>query len=205
MREKLKLPIIILVFVLVLIGVPVVLVIKNKKTETVTPLGLGQKQETALEKIVTYNDSSGFKFDYPENLTVKDVSGTASDVYSSLEISSTKQTGKTTIKIIDSPYDSLKSFLSSKEVSSAGISRDVMMASMSAKQVQLTNPKRLETLAIFNGIMYAIESPLDDNGFWNKVHNQIVSSLSVETENASVLSGESGSDQSAPDEEEVIE
>lgn len=205
MRDKLKLPIIILILVLVLIGVPVVLVIKNKKTETVTPLGLGQKQETTLEKIVTYNDSSGFKFDYPENLMVKDVSGTASDVYSSLEISSANQTGKMTIKIIDSPYDSLESYLSSKEASSAGVSRDVIVASMPAKQIQLTNPKRLETVAISDGVMYVIESPLDDQGYWNKIHNQIVSSLTMETQdNPAAASDNSNNDQPASG-EEVIE
>ena len=110
MKDKLKLPIIILVLVLVLIGVPVILVIKNKKTETVTPLGLGQKQEITAEKIVTYNDSSGFKFDYPQNLTVKDISGEDLDVYSFLEISSVKEVGKMTIKIIDSLYDSLENY-----------------------------------------------------------------------------------------------
>lgn len=205
MKDKLKLPLIILVLVLVLIGVPVILVMKNKKTGTVTPLGLGQKQEITAEKTVTYNDSSGFKFDYPQNLTVKDVSGDATNIYSSLEISSDKQAGKTTIKIIDSPYNSLESFFSGKEATSAGVSRDVVMASMPAKQVQLTNPKRLETVAISDGVMYTIESPLDDSGYWNKIHNQIVSSLTVQTQNTpAAVSDNSNNDQPASD-EEVIE
>lgn len=204
MKDKLKLPIIILVLVLVLIGVPVILVMKNKKTENVTPLGLAQKQETAAEKIVTYNDSSGFKFAYPESLIVKDVSGDAPNVYSFLEISSAKQAGKMTIKIVDSPYDSLESFLSSKEASGAGVSRDVALSLMSARQIQFANPKRLMTVVISDLIMYSIESPLDENGYWNKIHNQIVSSFSLGTESASTAGSDSSSNQPASD-EEVIE
>lgn len=203
-KDKFKLPIIILILTLVLIGAPIILVMKNKKTGTVTPLGLGQKQEAIIEKTATYVDSSGFKFAYPQELIIKDVSGEDSNIYSSLEISSTKQVGKTTIKIVDSSYDSLESFLSSKEATGAGVSRDVALSSMPARQIQFTNPKRLETVAISDLIMYSIESHLDENGYWNKVHNQIVSSLSVEIQNTSVVSNDNSSDQPASD-EEVIE
>lgn len=205
MKEKLKLPIIILILVSVLVGVPVFLVMKSKKTGTVTPLGLGQKQEAIIGKIAAYVDSSGFKFDYPESLTIKDVSGDAQNVYSSLEISSKKQSGKMTIKIVDSSYDSLESFLGSKEASSAGVSRDITISSMSAKQVQFVNPKRLITVAISDGIMYSIESPLDEMNYWNKIHNQVVLSLRIETQEPSSVSFDSTSDEPFSDQEEVIE
>lgn len=200
-KDKFKLSIIILV--LVLIGVPVILMMKNKKTGTVTPLGSGQKQETTAEKTAIYNDSSGFKFDYPESLTIKDVSGADQNVYSSLEISSRKQEGKMMIKIVDSPYDSLESYLSSKEASNAGVSRDLILSSMPAKQIQLTNPKRLETVVISDSVMYLIESPLDDSGYWNKVHNQIISSFIVRETGAPAV--ENIDESSTSDEEEVIE
>lgn len=202
MKDKLKLPIIVLV--LVLIGVPAVLLIKNKKTGITTPLGSEQKQEITAEKLTTYNDSSGFKFDYPESLMVKDVSGSDQNIYSFLEISSTKQAGKTTIKIIDSPYDSLESFLKSKEVEGAGASRDLTLSLMPAKQIQFPAAKKIITVVIADGIEYLLESPLDNGSYWSKIHSQIVASFNIETQKSSTTGEDVGSDQAAS-EEEVIE
>lgn len=186
---------------IVLISVlAVLLVVQKKKT---APAGQIQVpiQEKASEKLITYKDEAGFEFTYPEDLTIKDVSGDL-PVYSSLEISSAQHEGKMAIRITDTSFASLDAWLKSKEATGAGSTREITLAGMPGKQIQFTNPRRLVTIAIDEGIMYFLESPLDEAEYWNKIHNEIVSSFTL-SDQTSAPPG--GGEEIIYEEEEVIE
>lgn len=193
---------------IVLISVlAVLLVVQKKKT---APAGQIQVpiQEKASEKLITYKDEAGFEFTYPEDLTIKDVSGDL-PVYSSLEISSAQHEGKMAIRITDTSFASLDAWLKSKEATGAGSTREITLAGMPGKQIQFTNPRRLVTIAIDEGIMYFLESPLASSAeasakaeYWNKIHNEIVSSFTL-SDQTSAPPG--GGEEIIYEEEEVIE
>ena len=188
---------IILVFVLV-----VLIVVQKKKT---APAGQIQApvQEKAPENLATYNDEAGFSFNYPEGLTIKDVTGDNETLYSSLEVSKGFSGEKMIIEVADTTFSSINAWLKSPEASGAGTSREITLAGMPASQIQFTNPRRLVTIVIDGGIMYFFESPLDETGFWNKAHNDIVSSFTL-GENQ-VPAPEGGGQEVIYEEEEIIE
>ncbi|MBI4999382.1 hypothetical protein HZB97_01270 [Candidatus Gottesmanbacteria bacterium] len=74
---------------------------------------------------------------------------------------------------------------------------------MPGSQTQFINPRRLVTIAIDEGIMYFLESPLDEAEYWNKIHNEIVSSFTLNR--APAPAPQSGGEEVIYEEEEVIE
>lgn len=177
-------------------------VIQRKRTVIVSPIQPpGIVEEKEAETLLTYKDEAGFEFKYPERLTVKDITGDL-PAYSILEISSAKQKGKMIVKVVDTSFPSVDVWLKSKEASGAGTSREITLAGMSGSQIQFANPRRLITLAIDGGIMYFLESPLDEDGLWNKIHNTIVSSFALAEAQSSTSAG---GEEVIYEEEEVIE
>lgn len=188
--------------IILILGLAVFFVVQKKKTAIVSPIHPpGILEEKKPEALLTYKDEAGFEFTYPENLTIKDVSEDET-VYSSLEISSSQHEGKMAIKIADTLFTSVDSWLKSKEATGAGSTREITLAGMPGKQIQFSNPRRLVTIAIDEGIMYFLESPLDEAEYWNKIHNEIVSSFTL-SDQTSAPPG--GGEEIIYEEEEVIE
>lgn len=181
-------------------------IFQERQKETVSPLGsslssTAKKQE--LGNLLIHKDEAGFEFSYPENLAIKDISGADQSVYSSLEISSAQHEGKMLIKIADTPFASLDTWLKSKEASGAGASREITLAGMPGSQIQFDNPRKLVTVVINEGIIYLLENPLDEENYWNKIHNNIVSSFTFGK--TQTPAAQTGGDEVIYEEEEVIE
>lgn len=194
------------VVLILAIGMVVGLVAQGKKAGVVTPVVTPTPTKVEEEKLVKYEDEAGFSFEYPERLVIKDLTG--EEEYSVLEISSLEHEGKTVIKVVDTKYSSVDDWLKkAKETTEVGGSREIELGGMPGRQIQFENPRRLMTIAIDEGVMFFVESPLEPDGlFWNKVHNSIGSSFVLTEEIIPVAGGE------APvaggviyEEEEVIE
>lgn len=211
MKNKKIILFVIIITLIILLPIISFFVFKKSKTESVNPLA----ESSALskiaeeEKLLSYQDTAGFKFNYPQSVTVKDVSNNDPNTYSLLELGSAKNDGKMLIKVVDSNLDSVDQWLKSKEATGAGNSREVIISQMPGKQIQFENPSRLVSLAISDGIMYFFQSSLDSAGFWNKVHSQIISSFSQNgTTEKTVEENKSGADfgeETVSENEEVIE
>ncbi len=124
---------------------------------------------------VLYEDWSGFKFTYPDILTVKEVELDNPRVYSSLEITGTD--GKRlTIRVADTQVANLidwqKVFNQQNSVRKID---QTTLADLPALKLQYGAPEMLLTVAIDNGIIYQIES-LSDDGFWNRTHEDLIAS-----------------------------
>lgn len=179
-------------------------IFQKKQAPVVSPIQTpGITQEKKPENLITYKDTAGFSFNYPENLTVRDVSGDEQTVYSSLELSSLQDEEKMIIKVSDTTFASVDAWLKSKEATGAGSTREITLSGMPGSQIQFTNPRRLVTIAIDEGIMYFIESPLDEAGLWSKIHNDIISSFTIDQTQTS--SPQVGGEEVIYEEEEVIE
>ncbi|MBI4999407.1 hypothetical protein HZB97_01400 [Candidatus Gottesmanbacteria bacterium] len=204
MIEKKKILIIGGVGIILVLGLAVFFVVQKKKTAIVSPIQPpGILEEKEAETLLTYKDEAGFEFKYPENLTIKDISGADQSVYSSLEISSSQHEGKMAIKIVDTLFTSVDAWLKSKEASGAGVAREITLAGMEGAQIQFANPRRLVTIVIDEGIMYFFESLLDEAEYWNKIHNNIVSSFTLTETQTPAPQG--GGEEVIYEEEEVIE
>lgn len=193
--------------ILVLVIGLILIMVQKRQASVTTPLPEQKSPVTQeQENLKTYKDEAGFEFKYPESLTIKDVTSDDQSVYSQLELTPTKNEGKMVIDVTDTPLASPDAWLKSQEASQAGSSREVTLAGMPAKQIQLKNPPRLVTIAISEGIMYLIETPLDESGYWNKAHNEIIGSFTLSENQPSVSQdGGGGGEGVTSEEEEVIE
>lgn len=122
-----------------------------------------------------YEDWSGFKFDYPDILTIKEIELDNPGIYSSLEISGTD--GKRlTIRVADTQIANLidwqKSFNQQNSIRKID---QTTLADLPALKLQYGAPEMMLTVAIDGGIIYQIESTADD-GFWNRTHEDLVAS-----------------------------
>lgn len=167
------------------------LIIKNSQQSSETATQLTQNIDQSVEEEITtksYKDEAGFSFNYPDTLTVKDITPNDDSYYSLVDISKGGKSAKITVQ--DGTY---------KISENAKLVGSTTMAGLPAKQYSYQG--NLVTFANKDGIMYVVES-LDDNDFWTKTHNIIVDSFSLGSDTKSTSpSGNSGS---VIEEEEVI-
>lgn len=189
---------------IILVALIIFFVFQKRQKQIVSPIQPpGVTSEEELGSLTTYKDEAGFEFKYPEGLTIKDVTGDDETLYSSLEVSKGFSGEKMIIKVSDTAFSSTGAWLKSKEASGAGSTREITLAGMKGVQIQFTNPRRLVTIVIDEGIMYFLESSLDEVGYWNKIHNNIISSFTLtETQAPAAQAGE---EEIIYEEEEVIE
>jgi len=121
--------------------------------------------------IKEYSDPAGFKFSYPGSATVSQKNTTDSNVYSSLEITSSSTSGKITIEAVSSDLLTLKSLISTK----TGVA-DIKFADLYAKQY--TEKGNVITLALDQGVLFTITTSSGGNvNFWKEINNKIISSF----------------------------
>lgn len=124
---------------------------------------------------VTYNDWSGFKFDHPDSLTVKEVELDNPSVYSSLEIYGS-DAKKLTIRLADTQAADLtawqKNFMQQNSVRKID---QTSLGDLPALSLRYGAPENRLTVAVDSGIIYQITSQTD-NGFWDRTHEDLVSS-----------------------------
>jgi len=136
----------------------------ENKVSSLTPLAV--PTEAQLPEQV-YEDSSGFSFKYPGELTVSDQTPDDNIHYSLLYLKN--QSGETTrIRVKDKE----------KEVSPESKPyKTLSLAGMKAEYYE--TPVKLTTLAIGQNILYEIVSP--NTAYWQKVHQTVVESFTIGT------------------------
>ena len=175
MSKKVKLVVILLI--VIVIGGGVWLLLKPKAKDNFVEREISIKQ-AGIEKgkTLTYEDTSGFSFDYPSDLTVQEIELENNTVYSSLELLGSEP-GKLTIRISDTQYPDLKTWqkdLETKEVINEV--RPVNWDDLTAVEFSYGAPKLRKTAAVDSKVIYELEAPAD-NGYWDKIRESILSSL----------------------------
>lgn len=124
---------------------------------------------------VTYDDWSGFRFDYPDILTVKEVELDNPRIYSSLELAGS-DSQRLNIRISDTAVAGLTEWQKefNRQYSVRKINQTTL-AGLPALRLNFGAPEKLLTVAIDNGIIYTIESQAD-SGFWNRTHEDLIAS-----------------------------
>lgn len=138
---------------------------------------------------LSYQDESGYSFDYPDSVSIKDVTPADDNYYSSLELK--KGTDVLTIKITvgnTNPYKTDKT---------ASLIGSAPMDGITANQYKVGG--RLVSIAIDQGVLYAVDGPADA-AFWEETQNKILSTFKFGTGEAAAAA-----DVNTTYEEETVE
>lgn len=174
----------------------------NKKTqnniEDFVPGNLFQKEE--IRGDLTYEDSSGFSFKYPNSTAVTDITPQDDVFYTSLKLSKGEEYLTINVKdtIIKTPDDWILSKDAPKDLKFFEI---VDLGGISAKQY--SSNSKIVTIAIDKGVLYLIEG-INDKSYWKNTH-QIVTSTFAFADSTVGKSGGSAVDNTIYEEEEVVE
>lgn len=160
--------------------------IAQTKNEPVTP------SQTMKE----YADESGFKFNYPDNLSLEK-NDTDTSAYADIKLSAKGVNGSLSLKIIDSKFKTLDEW---QKNFAKGEVKETTLGNLKAREVKLSDRQILA--AIDQSILFTIEIPLVQEDFWDKV-SQVVRKDFVFISSASPTSSDSGSDVSFEGEENV--
>ncbi|MBU1085442.1 MAG: hypothetical protein ABIJ43_01875 [Candidatus Beckwithbacteria bacterium] len=193
MSKKIKIFIAVLV-VLIINGGAYVLLKSKKENEFIEKeISIKQAEVPTIETMI-YKDSAGFSFEYPSLLSVTEVEFDDDSIYSSLELVDSSDK-KLIVKVIDSVYDDTdewqKVFEEKNVISEM---KKVMLVDIPSIQFMFGAPILLKTVGVENKILYTIENPADNGGFFDQTHAQILETFkfdeSVYGGNVNKTSGE---------------
>lgn len=193
-----------IIFLLVIAGIATgaLFVYKPVNRLSLSPTAKTTTQETGIKADKVYTDESGFSFKYPGDTTIKDVTPEDDSYYSVLSL---KKEGKELkISMQDTNYKTLDKWLE-KEIASpegASVVGAASLGGLSAKQY--SDGEKIWTVVIDRGVLYSIVGP-KDGGYWEKLHDLIVSSLSLSKPEQVTGSGSSSGGSAVYEEEEVVE
>ena len=189
-----------------------IVIVQNKSYKPspsvkINSLSTSQAPESAASQTTQeYSDPAGFKFNYPDTITVSQKETNDENVYSSLVVASSKTPGKMTINAVSSDLTVLDSLIKSKTAAT-----DVKLADLDAKQY--TEKGNIVTLALDKGVLFTLTVSSGGNvNFWNEVNNKIISSFAFAapettqvTSDTSAPAADSGDSDVSFEGEETIE
>jgi len=202
--SKRNLSIVLAVGGILLIGLVLWLVVKRNKNEGVIVQPATGEISRSLsgvkEELKTYTDEAGFSFSYPASLKVTEVPDQDQNTYSWLEMAAPeKPNEKITIKVTDTT-DSLTSWLA-KNSQNNWPSSEAVLGDINGKLIK--GEKKTFLAAISRGILFLIEAPAEQSGWWEGRLQTVIGSFKIQWPAAAKSSGSSTS--TSGDVEEVIE
>ena len=127
---------------------------------------------TGAAEMLTWQDLSGFSFEYSADLEIIEIELDDPTVYSSLEVSGSEP-GKLTLRISDTKFNNVASW--QKELEDTQVINEVrmvMLDDLSAISFSYQAPKLRKIVAIDSKIIYELEAPADD-GYWDNMSEMI--------------------------------
>ncbi len=171
----------IFLIITLIIGGGAFLLLNQKSNNSFVEKEISIKQAEVISGSDVYEDYAGFSFEYPAELKVEAIELDDDSVYSSLEILASDG-NKLTLRVADTKYKSLKDWQTDFEDKNVIVQiKDVFFSDLDAKTIIYGAPKRLKTVAIENQIIYDLTG-LADDGFIEKVHDEIISSFQFKAE-----------------------
>jgi len=149
-----------------------------RKTDSFVEKEISIKQTTIPEAEKTvYEDWAGFRFEYPKSLKVEEIETDDETVYSSLELTAVDGK-KLLLKIVDSRFKDLDEWKNAFETDNVAVGlREIYWVDIPGLQLRHGAPKKLLTVALEDEVIYRLEGPVDDGGFWDEAHQLILNSF----------------------------
>ena len=181
--------------------------IKSPVNETLT--NLSNQPPVISDKSKEYVDPSGFKFQYPDDVSVSTLSADSDKIYSSLELKSPKTKGSITVKVTETQLVSLNQWLKENKLNTSGsaIIKDIKLADFDAKEIQTNN--KLLAVALDNNTLFEIAADFSNNkDYWMDVYRKVLTTYSFfQPQEQAPINEESAqqNEDSVYEEEEVVE
>ena len=164
--------------------------------------GLVQKEISIQEagigssNYLTHDNFAGFSFQYPDNMTLKETELENPAVYASVELDAAS--GETiSLRIYDDRFADTDEWLNVFEANNVIVDMsNVLWADIPAKSFATGTPQKLYTVAIDEGVVYRLGSPISSS-FLREPHEHLISSFQFTQE--STIGNQT---QTAPEESE---
>lgn len=174
-----KIGIAIIASITALILFVVIIAFKNQKlnqSTSQTPISESAITPTTVPKIPVkkYFDPSGFEFEYPNQLTMSNVTPLKNSYYADIEGTASGKIEKLSIILESTIVPSLSEFIkSNKQIPSS--TTKTRLADLEA--IEYTTKDTFTTIAIDQGALITISTPKKDEKYWSPIHKIITSSF----------------------------
>jgi hypothetical protein len=181
-----------IIIVAVLGGAGFLLIKSNSTPVTATPaprdntiLPIGENSAVAGDLV--YEDPSGFSFKYPKDVTVQDVTPDDDQFYSVLSLKNKAKALK--LSVSDTKYKTVEEWfkLDANAPKEAKLTGATTLGSISAKEYE--DADSIYTVSIDQSVLYVIESPKDNGGYWESTHDVVVGSFAFKGEEKKTTGG----------------
>lgn len=174
-----KKPLLIVCFFILIIAAGIFILKPGQQNNLLTnPLVPQPKTATLSETLKEYQDPSGFSFTYPDNLSITKEDIEDNNTYADLQLSSKDKNGSLILKIIDSEFTTSDEWLAANKKATVGEPKEVKLGNLKAFEIKTSD--RLLLAALDQKILFTIEIPLVEEGFWMKVYNKILTGFTFE-------------------------
>lgn len=139
---------------------------------------LAKPTESPKEELTSWEDQSGFKFEYPKSLKLNPHEEDQEN-YAHLELTSTEHEGGLIVWAKDTKLETIVDWAKEAKVQNA---IDTTLSEESAKKELINSPDgkeagKLVTSAIHKGYLYQIDVTLADRDYWNKIYDTVSSTF----------------------------
>lgn len=181
-----------------------VLALFQKKGPLSIPLSdTSVRQVKPSETSIEYTDPTGFSFSYPDNLSIAKNEAEDPNSYADLQLYSKDVSGSISLKIADTKLKTLDDWLKESKVSSDSAT-EKKLGELKAIESRVSD--RLMLAAIDKGVLFRIEVPLIEEGFWMRVYNKLLTDFAFVSPVSNDTQGVSdSSDDVTFEAEEVVE
>ncbi len=177
---------------------------QKQHAPTVTPAQVVSTPSPQAPQLTTWNDPAGFSFQYPKELSLNKHDEDDQN-YAHLEFTSKDNPGNLIVWAKDTTAQDVAGWVKSDKRFSGVNIIDTTLGGQPAKKILISTPqKMLITGTVDENIVFTVESTIDEEGYWSKVHDTITSTFTFTPEQNANAGSSTGSDQ-AVDEEEVLQ
>ena len=202
------------VSVLLIAGVIGFLILNPNKGRQALNMPETAKEVTPSSTYIDYADPAGFSFSYPDNVSIanriseNEDSAVDPDAYADLQLFSKDKSGSINLRIEDTKFKTLEDWKKDNGIAEEVQGSEKMLGQLKASEFKTSD--RLFLTSIDQGVLFTVEMPLVEQGFWNEVYNKVVSGFVFEVPEVEVASSGGGAAVSSGEEiifegEEVVE
>lgn len=193
----------ILIFIVVLLGVGVFTITRSKRALQNPLTNLAPKPVIPSNTFITYEDSNGFQFDYPDNISLSKAEIEDPSVYTDLSLYSNQVNGSISLNISDTKLKNIDSWILENKLVSIDPPKEIMFGNLKATEIKTSD--HLYLAAIDQGILFAVSMPNLEEKFWNPVYSKVVSEFKFITPQSTSLVGTAPEEDAFFEGEEVVE
>lgn len=135
-----------------------------------------QEAGIASDNYLTHENFAGFSFEYPDNFTLKETELDNAAVYASIELKAA--TGEMmNLRVYDENFADVDAWIADFEKNNVIVDlSNVLWSDMEGKTFSAGTPQKQYTVAVEDGVVYKLESPVSST-FMRQAHEHLISSF----------------------------